>query len=107
MLVAMLIEDVLAELGCVPVGPVSRVAKALPLARAEALDCAVLDVNVAGENIYPVAEALAARAIPFAFLTGYGARILPETYRDRPVLQKPFAVEDLARVLRLCLGAGA
>lgn len=104
MLVAMLIEDVLADLGCVLVGPIARVAQALDCIRNEALDCAFLDVNVAGESIYPVADALAGRGVPFAFLTGYGAQILPESYRSRPVLQKPFALEDLEAILRRCLG---
>ena len=56
---------------------------------------AILDVNVDGEEIFPVADILAKRGLPFVFVTGYGERSLPEPYRDRPALQKPFQVEQL------------
>ena len=73
MLVAMLVEDILAQLGCTVVGPAARIAEALPMARSEALDCAFLDVNVAGERVFPVAAALAERRVPFVVPTAsYG-----------------------------------
>jgi hypothetical protein len=63
-------------------------------------DVATLDVNLGGTSSYPVADALAARAVPFVFSTGYGAHSLREGYRERPILKKPFAYEDLSRALR-------
>lgn len=103
-LVAILLEDMLAELGHSVVGPVARLKKALEMAQREAIDLAILDVNINGEQTYPVAEALAVRSIPFVFSTGYGERGLPPQYRGHPTLQKPFQQHDLetlfAEVLR-------
>jgi CheY-like chemotaxis protein len=95
MLVAMLLEDMLAEAGHTIIGPLARVEQAVEVARQEAIDLAILDVNVSGEEVYPVAEVLAAREIPFAFATGYGAHGLREPWQDRPTLQKPFQRSDL------------
>jgi CheY-like chemotaxis protein len=94
-MVALLLEDMLAELGHEIVGPVARLDKALAMARRQVVDVALLDVNLNGEEIYPVAEALAARKIPFAFVTGHGLGALRAPYRDRPTLQKPFRRHDL------------
>jgi CheY-like chemotaxis protein len=99
MLVAMLLEDMLIEAGHTIVGPLARVDQAVEAARHEAIDLAILDVNVGGEEIYPVAEALAAREVPFAFATGYGAHGLREPWQDRPTLQKPFHRSDLFRMV--------
>lgn len=106
MLVAMLMEDILAELGCTVVGPAARVAEALPLAENQTLDCAFLDVNVAGERVFPVAAALAARAVPFVFVSGYGEEALEPPFAGRPALKKPFPPSEIETVLRRCL-AGA
>jgi CheY-like chemotaxis protein len=97
-LVAALLEDMLAELGHSVVGPVARLKKALEMAQREAIDLAILDVNINGEQAYPVAEALAARGIPFVFSTGYGERGLPPQYRGHPTLQKPFQQHDLEKL---------
>lgn len=99
MLVAMLLEDMLVEAGHTIVGPVARIEQAVEAARSEPIDLAILDVNVGGEEVYPVAEALAAREIPFAFATGYGAQGLREPWQDRPALQKPFQRSDLFRMV--------
>lgn len=99
-LVAMSIEDALAELGLGVVGPFSRVAKALPSAREAALAGALLDVNVAGEPVYPVAEILAGRGVPIVFLTGYGSAGLRADFRDRPTITKPFTPEQIAAAVR-------
>lgn len=95
MLVAMLLEDMLCEAGHTIVGPMARIGQAVEAARSGAIDLAILDVNVGGEEVYPVAEALAARDIPFAFATGYGAHGLREPWQERPTLQKPFHRSDL------------
>jgi CheY-like chemotaxis protein len=93
----------LLDMGCEIVGPAGRLAAAKDLATTERLDLAVLDVNLAGQPIYPVAEALAARGIPFVFSTGYGSAGIEEPYRGRPVLQKPFAQRELERALKSAL----
>jgi CheY-like chemotaxis protein len=103
MLVAMLVEDILAQLGCTVVGPAARIAEALPMARSEALDCAFLDVNVAGERVFPVAAALAERRVPFVFVSGYGEDALEAPFADRPALRKPFPPSEIEAVLRRCL----
>jgi CheY-like chemotaxis protein len=94
-MVALLLEDMLAELGHKVVGPVARLKQALEMAQQEPLDVAILDVNINGNEVYPVAEALAARDIPFAFVTGYGGKGLRALYCDRPTLQKPFRRREL------------
>lgn len=98
-LVAMFLEDVLEDLGYQMVGPYSRVEAALTAAQAEDFDVAILDVNVNGQAIFPVAETIAARGIPFIFSTGYGQKSLPEEYRSRPTLDKPFLPGDVEAVL--------
>jgi CheY-like chemotaxis protein len=96
-LVALLLEEALAELGHTVLGPVARLTRALEMARHEAFDVAILDVNINGETSYPIADVLAARGIPFIFSTGYGR--LPPEYRSRPTLEKPFRLHDLQRSL--------
>jgi CheY-like chemotaxis protein len=105
MMVSMLIEDMLGELGCQVVGPASRLDEALQLAREADLDCAVLDVNLGGQPIFPLADLLRERGAPFAFATGYGDAGLRDVDRGSPVLQKPFREGDLARVLGLLQAA--
>jgi CheY-like chemotaxis protein len=99
MLVAMMIEDALTDLGMEVAGTAGTIEEALAAAHAEAFDCAILDVHLHGLDVYPVADALAARGVPFAFATGYGQGALPEKYRNRPSLPKPFTSQDLERIL--------
>lgn len=103
-LVSILIEDMLVELGCSVVGAVANVPSALEVARKGGIDCAILDVNLGGESIHPVAEELAAREVPFLFVTGYGASGVPDQFSGAPVLQKPFQLPMLKKALSL-LGA--
>ena len=97
-LVAMLLETILEDMGCAIVGPISNIDDALKLlADNVPLDGALLDVNVAGREVFPVAVALQAKGIPFVFSTGYGEGGLPVEWRGLPVIQKPFteaAVHD-------------
>ena len=97
-LVAMLLETILEDMGCIPVGPVSTVDEGVAKAENEPdLDLALLDVNVAGRQVFPVAEALARRGVPMVFSTGYGEAGLPPEWRGVPAIQKPFnehAVRD-------------
>jgi len=94
-MVALLLEGMRTELGHEVVGPVARLDKALEIAQQQKLDVALLDVNLNGKEIYPVAEALAPREIPFVFITGYGKNVVRAPYRDRPTLQKPLRRDDL------------
>lgn len=90
-LVAMLLETILEDMGCDVVGPESNIDDGLIAATSEAsLDAALLDVNVAGREVFPVADALKARGVPFVFSTGYGEAGLPEHWRGHPTIQKPF-----------------
>ncbi|MDO9588413.1 MAG: response regulator [Brevundimonas sp.] len=97
-LVAMLLETILEDMGCTPVGPASTVEEGLALiAAGQPFDAALLDVNVAGRQVFPIAEALKARDVPFVFSTGYGEGGLPEEWRGQATIQKPFteaAVQD-------------
>jgi CheY-like chemotaxis protein len=97
--ISLLLEDMLLDFGCEVIGPAARLAAALDAVERETVDLAILDVNVAGEPIYPVAETLARKGVPFVFSTGYGSAGIKDAYRDRPVLQKPFAQHDLQQKL--------
>jgi CheY-like chemotaxis protein len=100
-MIRMLLEDMLDDLGYEVAGAAGTIDEALALAREVTLDVAILDVNLNGNPAYPVADALAARRVPFIFSTGYGEQGLPEAYRDCQLLQKPFQVENLERALAM------
>jgi len=89
-IVSFLIEDTLMLLGCGEVWHAGAIAEALTLLQDRKPDAAVLDVNLSGMPVYPVAERLAALGVPFVFATGYGRNGLAPEWRDRPVIQKPF-----------------
>ena len=93
--VAILIEEILESAGCIVTGPIPRLRETLDAAHHDDCDAAVLDVNLAGERINPVADVLAERNVPFVFVTGYGANALPSEYAERPHLCKPFRMGDL------------
>ena len=100
-MVAMLIEDMLTDLGCVVAGSATTLEDAMRLATVAAFDCALLDVNLRGQPIFPLVDLLRARGVPFAFATGYGDAELRSADRAAPILSKPFREDDLARVLAL------
>jgi DNA-binding response OmpR family regulator len=106
MLLAMMLEDMLTDLGYCVV-KAARVGKATEIAAAASIDCAILDVNLDGENSYPVAKELRRRNIPFVFSTGYGAAGLRSDYRDSPTLSKPYSHHDLQRILTAALASSA
>ncbi len=106
-LIRMLLEDMLDELGYVVAAAAGRVDEAAELAKTAEFDAAILDVNLDGQDVYPVADILVARGVPFVFVTGYGGRGLPDPYRQRPTLQKPFQIEDLHKTLGALVGAGS
>jgi CheY-like chemotaxis protein len=101
--VAMLIEEMLEELGCTVVASIPRLALAWEMAKTTEVDLAILDVNLAGERVFPVAEILRAREIPFLFSTGYGASGLPADFAQCPVLHKPFSENELQLKIALTL----
>ena len=104
MMIAMLVEDMLADLGCSVVGPAHGLQAAMALAEdATDLDAALLDVNLAGQPVFAVADALRARNVPIIFCTGYGDAGLREADRGAPVLQKPYRARDLAETLATAL----
>jgi len=98
-IVAMMIEDLIVDLGHEVVGTAGRLEQALSLAQEAQIDFAIVDVNLNGQYTYPVAETLKARGVPFVFATGYGSGGLKEEWKKSPVLQKPFQPEDLARAI--------
>lgn len=105
-MIAMLLEDMLGDLGCEIVGPAYALDPALALAAGDnAIDVAILDVNLAGRPVFELADALRGRGVPMVFSTGYGARGLRDIDRDVPVLGKPFHPRELAVALRRALEA--
>jgi DNA-binding response OmpR family regulator len=98
-MIRMMVADMLEELGYGIAAEAGDINEALKLAQSVEFDLAILDVNVNGKVISPVADLLAARNRPFIFATGYGSSGLPAEYRDRPALQKPFQIETLARMI--------
>ncbi len=103
LLVAMLIEDTLVDHGYVVVGPFSNVADALVAARDERIDLALLDVNLRGERVYPVAELLERRGIPFLLLSGYGSDAIPAACAHWEACSKPFMPGELTRRMALLM----
>lgn len=102
-LIAVMVEDMLTEMGCSVVGPAATIEQALTLARAADVDGAVLDVNVRGERIDPVADELAARGVPMLFATGYG-EVRLASGAAATVIDKPYTQEKLARGLAAAMG---
>ena len=99
-LVAMDLEDMLVSIGCEVVGPVAKVARGLVLAREEPLDGAILDINVAGELVYPIAEVLDARGIALVFASGYDRGLsVPAHLADYPRIRKPYTIQDIERLI--------
>lgn len=96
LMIRMLLQDMLADLGYRPAAEAGAIDEALALAQQGDFDLAILDVNLNGHPISPVVEVLVERGVPFIFATGYGQRGVPEPYRRTPTLQKPFQAEALA-----------
>ena len=104
-IVALFMEDIMAEFGYEVAGVVSHLDEAMT--RDADYDIAVLDVHLNGRPVFDFADTLAAQGVPFVFATGYGERGIPERHRGRPVLQKPFQPDDLKRALEQCQAARA
>jgi PAS domain S-box-containing protein len=88
-LVAMMMRDILTELGFSVIGPFSRVAEAMVAAVHDEFDAGIIDINLGGEFVYPVADVLVARKIPFVFITGYGVESIDGRFANVPIMKKP------------------
>lgn len=104
LLVAMLVEATLQDEDCTTVGPFGDLRGALAAAHREVLDAAVLDINLAGEMVFPVADVLVGRGVPFLLLSGYGEMALPRDRRHWPVYCKPFRLAELPAVVNRLIG---
>lgn len=103
MTIALLLEDMIDDLGYEIAGLAMRLPQAMELARTIALDVAILDVNLDGHMSYPVADALDARQIPYIFATGYGSGGIAPGYRDRTIVQKPYEIHDVRKAIEAAL----
>jgi DNA-binding response OmpR family regulator len=103
--VSLLFEDILAAAGCVVLGPVPRLADALDAAATEQCDVALLDVNLAGEWVFPVAAVLSGRNVPVIFVTGYGYDQMPREYAAHARIAKPFSAHQLSRAIARAIRA--
>lgn len=99
LLVADEIEWMLEQLGCQVIGPVPRLSLALAMIKRERIDGAILDVNLGDEPVFPVADELRRRHVPFIFATGYDRGVFPPEYADHPRLSKPFSLRELRETL--------
>lgn len=99
MLVSMLMEEYVSELGCVVVASVRKVSQALEVVSKAEFDIAVLDYSLGNENTSSVADALEQKKIPFIFASGYGENGIDSRWADHTVLQKPFTAIDLQQAL--------
>jgi CheY-like chemotaxis protein len=99
-LITMLLEDILDDLGCELAGSALTLRQALEQAETVQAQVAILDINLGGDPIFPVAARLVARSIPIIFASGYGAATLPEEWRSRPTLPKPFSSDQVAAALQ-------
>src|SRR6185503_20915281 len=99
MLILMMIEDMLADLGCKSVSVASKIGPAITLIDGQVFDAAMVDLNLSGVESYPIADALVARDVPYFFSTGSSVANIKDGYRDQDVLKKPFTFEQLGNML--------
>ncbi len=107
LMIRMMVGEMLKELGYTVVAEAGDLDEAVELARSVLFDVAILDVNVNGKAITPVARAIEARQLPYILATGYDIHGIPEEFRKRPALQKPFQMDALARIVKAAIGAAA
>lgn len=107
MTIALLLEDMLVELGHEVVDLAMRLPQALDLAASREIDLAILDVNLDGRMSFPVADVLLARGVPFVFATGYGALGVDPRYRGAVVVAKPFSLTALGAAIAAARRSGS
>jgi CheY-like chemotaxis protein len=105
-LIAMMLSDLLAEYGHETVGPAHTEGQALELVASTPIDAAILDVTLGDHDCFAVAEALRKRGIPFAFATGHGVQAMPDAFRERMTVSKPFDFEVVRRLVDDLVAAG-
>ena len=98
-LIAMLLQNMIEDIGHICAFKASKLDKALVLAANESFDIAILDVNLNGESTYTIADCIMSRGLPVVFSTGYGLQGMSPTYRSLPILQKPFDVGSLRKAI--------
>ena len=99
--------DALDDLGYEVVGPAPNMANARELIEADAFDAALMDIHIRGERVFPLCEVLQSKGVPFILTSGYADSGMPDQWRDRPRLQKPYTLEDVREALEALLGASA
>jgi PAS domain S-box-containing protein len=102
-LLGMLMRDMITEMGCFVAGPYCSVSEAMVASEGQQFDAAVLDVNLGGEHVYPLAAELTRRGVPCIFVTGYDDEAIDERFTQLPILQKPVSRKGLEPVLRACV----
>lgn len=105
-MIAMMLQDLLEDMGCRVAGLASRFDEALQRSGADDFDVALLDVNLRGQRTLPIAEAMLQRRKPFVLTTGYATTMLPDSLRAATLLQKPYRRQDLETALRDALASG-
>lgn len=106
-LIALALEDVLVSAGYRVLGPARTLAEALEAVNGGSFDLALLDINLGGDKVFPLADLLAARGRPFVFLTGASGAEVPVHLSDRPLLVKPFTPENLLDIVHRTFGMTA
>lgn len=107
LLIALALETTLTTAGYSVAGPCSDVDTALRSLRGPAVDAALLDIDLDGQKVFPVADALADSGVPFAFLTGYGKAAVPERHAGRRQVNKPYMPRDLLKALEDIIATAA
>jgi CheY-like chemotaxis protein len=106
-IIAFGLEDMLLEFGCTEVKVAARLPEARRIMAEERVDLAILDVNIHGEQSYPLADELAARRIPYFFASGYGDKAHPDRHRAVLTVTKPYSSDDIEAALNAALASGA
>lgn len=100
MMAASMLEIVLGDAGCIVIGPAPSIADGLALIEGASVDAAILDINLGGDPVFPLADALVQRQVPFVFVTGYGVTgVNGDRYAGVPVVQKPYDDEALVGIV--------
>jgi CheY-like chemotaxis protein len=103
-LIRMMIVDMLEELGHRVVAEAGSIQSAEPRAQSSEFDLGIFDINIGGFAITPIAEIVAARGLPFIFVSGYGPEGRPKSFNDKPVLRKPFSISEFATLIKAAVG---
>ena len=102
-MIAMLLEDMVEDLGHEVAGVAATLGAGLAQARELAIDLAILDVNLGNVASYEIAETLSARGIPFIVSSGYGANVDHPAFHGRPTVGKPFVMDDLSNKIEIAM----